>query len=334
MLLGLSITLFIALIAFYLSRQPFFSQSGISGVIIAIVLGLVMGNTFYSRIAEHCHVGVDFAKQKILRIAIILFGLKLTFNDLIVVGPKAIIIDILLVCLTFAVTFFLGRKYTKMDKDSVILIASGCSICGAAAVLATEPVLRTRTEKVTIAVAIVVIFGTLAMFIYPFMYSYLANQWQISEAVFGVYTGSTVHEVAQVVAVGKTIGEEATNTAVITKMIRVLLLAPFLLILSFWLERQSTEQKQKRGIVIPWFAVGFLIMACINSWPILSKNVTQQIIIIDDILLAMSMAALGLTSHYSVFKKAGIAPLILGGLVFLWLIIGGGLINAVVYSFF
>lgn len=324
---GVSLSLLLAIVCSLLANVSFIKHLGLSSIVLAIIIGLLIGNSFYPKLNHFCDVGVDFCKGKILRLAIILFGIKLTFQDIALVGYQGILIDVLMVVSTFLLTMWIGIRLFHLDQDSVILIGSGCSICGAAAVIATESTINTNPEKVTIAVAIVVIFGTLAMFIYPLIYSYIAESFAISESHFGIYIGSTIHEVAQVVAAGNAIGETAVETAVISKMLRVLLLAPFLFSLSAYLIKSQHGNQQKQKLIIPWFAVGFLLMACLNSLDILPKQLVSIIITLDNILLTMAMAALGLTSHYSAFKKAGAKPLLLGLAMFIWLIIGGAVIN-------
>lgn len=156
-----------------------------------------------------------------------------------------------------------------------------------------------------------------------------------SAEAFGIFTGSTVHEVAQVVAAAKPLGDIATNTAVIAKMVRVMMLAPFLILLSLYVAR--TQQSQihleattKTPITIPWFAVIFVAVAGLNSLAIIPSNLVVAAVNIDTLLLAMAMAGLGLGTHFSAIKQAGFKPMLLGGILFSWLIIGGALINRLV----
>lgn len=147
-------------------------------------------------------VVVLFAKQYLLRLGIILYGFRLTFSQIADVGISGIIIDVLTLSSTFLLACFLGQKAFGLDKHTSWLIGAGSSICGAAAVLATEPVVKAEASKVTVAVATVVIFGTVAIFLYPAIYP-LMSQWFSPET--SVFIGSTVHEVAQVVAAGHAI---------------------------------------------------------------------------------------------------------------------------------
>ncbi|HEY2257575.1 MAG TPA: YeiH family protein [Variovorax sp.] len=338
---GLALTGAIAFASILLAQLGWLQSNGISALTLAIVLGMVVGNTVYSRVSGVADAGVTLSKAKLLRLGIILFGLRLTFQDIGNVGWTGVAIDAAVICSTFGLACFLGTRVFGLDRKTAMLIGTGSSICGAAAVMAAEPVVRARGEHVMVAVATVVVFGTLAMFLYPFLYHLNAQYHLIamSPNAFGVFTGSTVHEVAQVVAAGRAVSEQAANTAVIAKMVRVMMLAPFLIILSAWLSRSSqrddaSERSERRGdtqrggIVIPWFALGFVAVAGLNSLAFLPPALVTQVTNVDGVLLAMAMAGLGLTTHVSAVRKAGVKPLALAAVLFVWLIFGGLAINA------
>jgi len=307
---------------------------GLSSLTLAILVGMVLGNTIYPRVAERLNEGVNFAKGQILRLAIMFYGFKLTFTQVASVGLPAVMSDALVLTSTFLLTYWLGTKWLKVDKQTTLLIGSGASICGAAAVIAAEPVVKAEAHKVTIAVATVVVFGTIAMLLYPFLYHLGWLQPWLSAQDYGVYTGSTIHEVAQVVVAGNTISPEVGDTAVVTKMIRVMMLAPFLLILSFALTKGSSENGEKpsfmnrvQQVKVPWFAFIFILIVLLHTWLDMSEGLENAMVMLDNLLLTMAMFALGLTTHLSAIKQAGVKPLILGAIMFGWLIIGGGLIN-------
>ncbi|WP_242512277.1 YeiH family protein [Pseudolysobacter antarcticus] len=345
MLPGLILSIVLAIAAISLGKAHLLQTHGISALTLAIVLGMLIGNTFYPAIASDADAGVIFAKQRLLRLGIILYGFRLAFQDIARVGIVGVAIDVLVLGSTFGLAWLLGVKVFKLDRTTALLIGAGSSICGAAAVMATEPVVRGRADQVTVAVSTVVVFGTLAIFIYPALYQ-LNQTWHFLSAgptVFGVYVGSTVHEVAQVVAAARSISEETANTAVIAKMVRVMMLAPFLVILSAWLARsrqrntlaqtdQADAKAANRGVVIPWFALIFVLVAGFNSLALLPASVVATVTDIDTFLLTMAMAALGLTTHLSAIRRAGIKPLLLGALLFFWLIVGGALINLCVQA--
>ena len=307
---------------------------GLSSLTLAILLGMVLGNTIYPNFSDQLSAGVGFAKGQILRLAIIFYGFKLTLTQVASVGMPAVMTDALVLTSTFLLTYWLGTKWLKVDKQTTLLIGSGASICGAAAVIAAEPVVKAEAHKVTIAVATVVVFGTIAMLLYPFLYQLGWLQPWLNAQQYGIYTGSTIHEVAQVVVAGNAVSTEVGNTAVVTKMIRVMMLAPFLLILSFALTKTSSDNGEKPSFInrmqqvkVPWFAFIFILVVVLHTWIPMTASFEQSMVMLDDVLLTMAMFALGLTTHMSAIKQAGVKPLILGAIMFTWLIVGGGLIN-------
>ena len=323
---------------------------GLSSLTLAILLGMILGNTVYPKFTERLNGGVCFAKGQILRLAIMFYGFKLTMTQVASVGMPAIMTDALVLTSTFLLTYWLGTKWLKVDKETVILIGSGASICGAAAVIAAEPVVNAQAHKVTIAVATVVVFGTIAMLLYPFLYQLGWLRPWLSAEQYGMYTGSTVHEVAQVVVAGNAINTEIGDTAVVTKMIRVMMLAPFLLVLSFALTKDrpvdnaaiddedskneaASFMTRVKQVKVPWFAFIFILIVLLHTWIPMSKSIEQSMVMLDDVMLTMAMFALGLTTHMSAIKQAGVKPLILGAVMFAWLLLGGGVINIAISSF-
>ena len=328
---GLALTAVLTGAALWAGSFSAIAGAGFSALTLAILFGMVIGNTIYPKLWQSCDGGVIFAKQHLLRLGIILYGFRLTFAQIADVGVSGITIDVLTLTSTFFIACYLGQKVFGLDKHTSWLIGAGSSICGAAAILATEPVVKAEASKVTVAVATVVIFGTLAIFLYPAMYPMLAH-WFTPEA-YGIYMGSTMHEVAQVVAAGHAISPDAENAAVIAKMLRVMMLAPCLLFRAARVKPLAPEgQGEKSKITIPWFAILFILVAVFNSFHLLPKPVVDMLVTLDTVLLAMAMAALGLTTHVSALKKAGAKPLLMALILFVWLIVGGGAINLVIHS--
>jgi len=218
----------------------------------------------------------------------------------------------------------LGTRLFKLDRQTSMLIGAGSAICGAAAVMATEPVVRGPSHKTAIAVATVVAFGTCSMLLYPLLYPHLG----LSEQAYGVYAGSTIHEVAQVIVAGKNVSDAAAGTAVIEKMLRVMMLAPFLLLLS---GMQRTDRRRVVGAVtIPWFAVLFMAVSAVNSCRLIPGAWSSTLVQIDTALLATAMGAIGLRTHLGAVRQAGARPLMLASTLFAFLIVGGYGINRLV----
>ena len=195
---------------------------------IGILAGAVFGNAASATFLNWIYPGILFSQQKLLRHGIILYGLRVTVQDLFHLGPRALVLDLVVITCILLLGYKFGTKVLKMDPDTALLVSVGSGICGAAAVLAADRVIESESHKVGVAVATVTIFGTVSMFLYPAIYP-LAG---LTERQFGVYTGATVHEVAQVVAAGRAVSGVVGDTAVVTKMLRVLLLAPVLFLVS------------------------------------------------------------------------------------------------------
>ncbi len=316
MIQGLILVAFFSTIATYISNF----LGGLSPLIIGIVMGMIYANTFRHKLPKSFESGIVFSTKTVLRGAIIFYGFRLTFQDIFEVGISGMLVSTLIVTLTFIIGYFVGTKILKMDRDTTILTTAGSSICGAAAILATEPVVKGEAYKTAIAVSTVVLFGTLSMFLYPFLYK--SGFISLSPEGMGIYIGGTLHEVAHVVGAGSAISQEVANSAVIVKMIRVMLLAPFLIILSFWLSKKATT-KEKQKITIPWFAVWFIIVAGFNSLALLPTSLIQNINTLDTFALTMAMSALGMQTNFKKFKQAGLKPIYLASILFIWLVFGG-----------
>ncbi|GAD04604.1 putative membrane protein YeiH [Porphyromonas crevioricanis JCM 15906] len=329
---GILLMMLFSVVAFVLSALPPFRSLHISPLIIGILLGMIYANTFRSKLPASWEPGLRITAKNILRIAIVCFGFRLTLNDVAAVGWQGLLVDGLVVSSVILLGTGLGRLF-RLDRNLSILTASGSAICGAAAVLGTEPVLGDKPYKTVIAVSTVVLFGTMGMFLYPALYhSGLLSS--LSEHQLAIYTGSTLHEVAHVAGAGAAMDNPIiANLATITKMIRVILLAPFLLLLSFFTGRRKQEYSGRREISIPWFAIWFLLVIILNSWlgqmaqmhdfsdsfQQMGKYIEQA----DTFALTMAMAALGSDAGFRRFRETGFKPFLLALLLFIWLIFFG-----------
>lgn len=336
---GLLLTAAVAGASMLAVTLPWMQAHGLSALTLAIVLGMLVGNTVYPRIGGACGPGVGYAKHWLLRAGIVLYGARLTFQDIGHVGAEGLLIDLLVVCSTFALAWWAGTRWFGMEREEALLIGAGSSVCGAAAVMAAEPVVRGRAAQVAVAVATVVVFGTVSMFLYPLLYEIARDAgWSwASERAYGLFAGSTIHEVAQVVGAGHAVGQQAADSAVIVKMVRVILLAPGLVLLSALLARgkargQTADEAVR--IVVPWFAFGFIGVIALHSLPVWPQPFVGAVVGVDNVLLAMAMAALGLTTHASALRQAGLKPLLLAALLFGWLLTGGLAINLGVSALF
>ena len=319
----LLITLF-SCAAFYLGDMPFAKSISFSPMIIGIILGMLYANSLRNNLPDTWVPGIQFCAKRVLRIGVILYGFKLTFQDVTAVGLPAIIIDAIIVTVTISGGVMIGRML-KMDRGVALLTSVGSGICGAAAILGAESAIKIKPYKTAVAVSTVVIFGTISMFLYPILYR--NGVFAISPEQMGIFTGSTIHEVAHVVGAGNAMGKAVSDYAIIVKMIRVMMLVPVLLVISWNVTRaavhKGVEQESGRKISIPWFAVLFLVVIGFNSFNLLPAALVSFINTFDVFLLTMAMTALGAETSIDKFRKAGMKPFLLASILYMWLIFGG-----------
>lgn len=323
--------------AFYIAEIPFVKSLSFSPLIVGIILGMLYANSLRNRLPETWVPGIKFCTKQVLRWGIILYGFRLTLTQVAAVGLPAVVIDAIIVAGTIFLGLGLGKLF-KIDRDTALMTSTGSAICGAAAVLGAEPVVKCEGHKTAIAVSTVVIFGTISMFLYPIMYR-TGILDDMTNTEVAIYTGSTLHEVAHVAGAGNAMDPTDTlgiaGTATITKMIRVMLLAPVLVIMSFALagrkkvNADGTVSKSK--ITIPWFAFGFIGVICLNSLlqylfgveSVKEIPLNGAIEYIDTFMLTMAMTALGTDTSIEKFKQAGAKPFVLAFGLYIWLVIGG-----------
>lgn len=325
MLHGVLLMVLFACAAFYIGDMNWVKALSLSPMVVGIVLGMLYANSLRNNLPKTWIPGIAFCSKRILRFGIILYGFRLSFQDVMDVGLPAIVIDAIIVTAVIAVGMVAGRLL-KMDRSIALLTACGSAICGAAAVMGVDGAIRPKSYKTAVAVATVVIFGTLSMFLYPVFYR--AGIFLLPTDLMGIFTGSTVHEVAHVVGAGNAMGPEVSNTAIIVKMIRVMMLVPVLLIISFLGIKDDSEEEQnatggKTKINIPWFAILFLVVICFNSLDLLPVQVVGAINTFDIFLLTMAMTALGAETSFDKFKKAGVKPFALAAIIYAFLLGGG-----------
>ena len=320
--------LFMALFAcaaFFIGEAQFLKAISFSPLIIGIILGMIYANSLRNHLPETWTPGIQYCSKRVLRLGIILYGFRLTFQQVVEVGLPGITVDCIIVAVTILGGVMVG-KWLKMDRDIALLTSIGSGICGAAAVLGAEATLRTKPYKTAVAVATVVIFGTLSMFLYPI--GYQTGIIDLTPEQMGIFCGSTLHEVAHAVGAGEAIGGVTASTSIIVKMIRVMLLVPVLLILGWWAAAKmrkspAAAEGEKGKVAVPWFAFGFLLVIGFNSLNLLPEVVVGWINQFDTFLLTMAMAALGAETSFDKFKKAGVKPFLLAAILYVWLLVGG-----------
>ncbi|MCT9114748.1 putative sulfate exporter family transporter [Cupriavidus gilardii] len=331
----------IAWLALILSGLPALSQLGVSPLMLAMCAGMVACNTLPRHWLAPLAPGMQLARQTLLRLGVALYGLRLTFGSIEALGVGGVVAPLLMLAATLCVGVWIGTRWLGLTRREAVVVSAGSAVCGAAAAIAVASIARTDDRQTAVAVATVVLFGTVGMLLYPYLYELVTNvwHWQVGERPFGIYTGATLHEVAQVIVAGKAVGETAGDAAVLAKMVRVLALGPLLLVLALWPRAEDRAQGTdagRRGIdwariraAVPWFALGFVAVLAINSFGLVPGEWKPALVAFDNWLLACAMLAIGLHTRIGDLLGAGRKPMLLAALLFVFLVGAGALLCAV-----
>ncbi|HEX5496256.1 MAG TPA: putative sulfate exporter family transporter [Mycobacteriales bacterium] len=273
---------------------------------VAVGLGALLRNSGLLR--ERLVPGTTFATRRLLRAGVVLLGLRLAVGQVLSLGPAELAVVVTTVVTTFAGTLLLGRWW-NVRPGTRLLVATGFAICGAAAVAAMDSVSDTDEEDVATAVALVTLFGGLAIVVLPALRGPLG----LDARSFGMWTGASVHEVAQVVAAASTGGAVALACAVVVKLTRVVLLAP-LVAGSGLLRGRSTRHPDggPRPPAVPVFVLGFLTMIAVRSTNLLPAGVLAGARALTTVLLAAALFGLGTAVHVPTLARTGSRAVALG----------------------
>lgn len=299
---GLLTCLAAAAIAFAVNK----AVPAASALLVAIILGALVGNLV--QLPASLDPGVKVSAKRVLRIGIVLLGFQVALGDLLGLGWGVIALVVVAVAGTFAATVALGRLF-GLKSELTLLIASGFSICGAAAVAGCAGVTDAEDEDVATALGLVVLMGTVMIGLQPLLVAWAGFDAHRG----GIWTGASVHEVAQVVAAAGIIGGAALTVAVIVKLARVVMLAPVMALLS-WRRRSQLSADAKRPPIIPLFVAGFLAAVVVRSLGWVPDTWLPWIKQAQTVLLAMAMFALGLGVKFRQLVKVGMRPVLLGAL--------------------
>jgi uncharacterized integral membrane protein (TIGR00698 family) len=309
---GLLLASAVAISAYGVRQLPVMAT--FSPLILAIVIGMAFHNLVGTPSAAK--PGVTFSMRRLLRIAIILLGLQLTIAQVIEVGGRGIGIIAATLIATFAFTVWMGRLL-GVDRKLAQLIAAGTSICGASAVIATNTVTNAHDEDVAYAVACVTVFGSVAMFTYPLLPGLL----HLDPHAFGLWSGASIHEIAQVVAAAFQDGQKAGQFGTIAKLSRVMLLAPVVIALGLMARGAKTDDPAAKvsSAPMPWFVLGFVALVGVNSLITIPAEAKIWIVTLTTFLLSVALAAMGLETDIRKLLAKGIRPALLGALAFLFI---------------
>lgn len=271
-------------------------QATISPLLSCLLLGIVLANVGVLRSAA-LQPGLRFAATKLLRLGVVLLGLSIAFRDVLGLGVGPLLLVVAVVACGLTGGLALG-KALGLRRGQAMLIAFGCSICGAAAVAAAADVVDHEEDDVASAVAMVAVFGTVMIALIPT----LGLAMGLSDEATALWAGASVHEVAQVVAVGGALGGTALAIAVLVKLARVMLLAPAMAVVA----------RGTAGRGVPLFVLGFLAMIAVRALVPLPDQVLEIAAVVQVAALSAAMFAIGAAVRVSQLKKLGWRPIAAG----------------------
>ncbi len=285
----------------------------LGGPVAAVLLGGIITLSFgqHARLA----LGLKFAGSRFLQVAVVLLGARLSLGDISRIGLSSlpILVGTLVVC--FVGGRLIGRAL-KIEDNTRMLITVGTGICGASAIATVAPVIGATAAQVSYAMSTIFLFNISAVLLFPL----LGNWLNMSQTDFGLFAGTAVNDTSSVVAAASAFGLFAVNYAVVVKLVRTLAIVPIAITLGIH-HAQPNDLPWYRKIFsyIPWFLVGFLIFALINSVAPLPYTVTDAASFLANALITVALAAIALSTDVAAIKRAGLRPLVLGAA--LWLLV-------------
>lgn len=300
-LTGVLLTFGLSIVAIFVAKLPFFSIMG--PLVIAILIGFAWRCTI--GVPVYLKPGITFSSKNLLRLGIILLGMRLDLLDIYHAGISVFLLASVNVVFTLVVVYFIGNLL-KINNKLTILIACGTAICGAAAVIAISSQIKAKERDTILAAGVVCLLGTFFTLLYSIFYSNLG----LTSVQFGVFAGGSLHEVAHVIAASAIAGSDAIDMAVIVKLTRVVMLVPVAIFFGILANRHNKEEKKGRSLPIQWFIVGFLFMSTFNTLNLIPNSITTHIVSTSYILMGMAMAGLGLNLEPASLKGNGKGALV------------------------
>ena len=311
---GLLLTLAFALVATWLGKTLSFSAA-----LIALILGVAAGVLLnrYNKKQAVFSPGFSWSERQGLGLAIALMGFQMPWDALLSSGWQVLLLVILGLIFTFVVTYFLSKLF-RLSRSQSLLMATGNGICGSAAVMATQSVIKSNRADTAIVVTLVNVLGLLGMVISPLI---VVQFFHGQDFAAGQLIGNTLQSMPHVVAAGFSVNDDVAQTAVWVKMVRILMLLPVLFVLAWWQHRSEVKQNEQHKS-LPWLALvpvfiwGFMACACINLlWPlpVVLLKITEQV---SDVLMCMALVAIGAQIQWQTIQQSGGRLLVMGLLLF------------------
>jgi uncharacterized integral membrane protein (TIGR00698 family) len=282
----------------------------IGAVAVAIVLGIIVGNTI--KLNDVFKGGITFCEKHLLSLAIALMGIKLNYLVLEGLGFKLILLVVSAQIVTISTALILGKIF-KLNKTFALLLGIGNAVCGSSAIAATEKVIGAKEEEVGLSIAIVNFYGALGIFIIPFVAKVVCG---FSDFNSGILAGNTLQAVGQVVAAGFSISDVSGEIATIVKMTRVLMILPLVFILIFSFRQKNSGKGNMKKPKVPLFIIGFVCFSLLPTFSLVSAVQVNIIGTISHYLLIIAMSGIGLKITFRSILNNGRLALLIGALIF------------------
>nr|WP_244923594.1 putative sulfate exporter family transporter [Peribacillus butanolivorans] len=302
---GIGFTLIIAVLGFILAALPGLNHIGplACAILLAVVYRQVFGYP------KKLRTGIQFSSKKLLRFAIILYGLKLNMIVIFHQGFPLLLRGTITIIFSIVVLMIIA-KWLKADFNLSLLLSVGTGICGAAAIAAVSPIIKAKDEDTAMGVGIIALVGTVFSIIYTLIYPFLS----IGPMNYGNWVGISLHEIGHVALAAAPAGQDALAHALLAKLTRVFLLIPVCFILMLWMKKKGKIEGEAR-FEFPWFLIGFIVMSFVGSYIIGNKVLVSQKVMSDiadftSLMLTMSMTGLGLNISLKELRTKAIRPLI------------------------
>lgn len=299
-ILGIGFTLLVALISMMLSQLPIIQNIG--ALAVALLIGLVYRQTF--GYPESIRPGITFSAKKLLRVAIVFYGFKLNLQLIISEGWIMLVIGAGVILLSFLL-MHVFNKFMNTNSSIMFLLAAGTGICGAAAISAVSSITKAKEEDTAISIGLISVVGT----VFALVYTFIGPAFNMDNGVYGLWSGLSLHEIAQVVLAGATGGDDGMAMALLSKLSRVFLLIPVSFIIMYaFAKRNHTDATGK--VDIPYFLIFFLVVTVLNSFIYIPDNIRNIIDQVTTLLMVMAMVGLGLSVSLKSIREKAMKPLI------------------------
>jgi uncharacterized integral membrane protein (TIGR00698 family) len=303
--IGLSVAITIVSLAFQRLEEHFFSHPYIEALVIAILIGIAV-RSFWEP-DKHWRPGIAFSAKQLLELAVVLLGATISFSAIAASGLSLISAIVITVGIVLLASYGIGRMLGLPVRLS-ILVACGNSICGNSAIAAVAPVIGAHADDIVSSISFTAILGVIIVLGLPLLVPLLA----LSQSQYGILAGLTVYAVPQVLAATVPVGLISTQIGTLVKLVRVLTLGPIVVGFSLFgrgLRRQDEGSAASTRFnvfqLVPWFIIGFLVLASLRSFEILPASVAAPVLKVASLLTVVSMAALGLGVDITVLRRVG-----------------------------